>query len=476
MKNKRVLNAVILFIIFIGLILYNFYDKKNVEKAEKAKSEKGRIFSVKKENIKKVTIKLEAETIVLSKKEENKWFMEKPFYVPAEEEHISSIVSTLEEIRADRTLGSDPSNAKMYGFEKPEVFVTFQTDDNTTQGLVFGMMAPTKTTFYVKRADRPDILVTPSYNETPFKKSAAEFRDKSVISVDKEKLESIQIKWEQNDIILEKIKKDEWEIAKPIKEKADLVKINEIIDALNSSKITEFIDQPKALSTYSLDSPTSGTFVTLLIEGADKEKISKTELHIGRNDLAKNGYYAKLDTAKNVFIVPSDLIDKLHSSLNDYRSKNLFGFDEKKVSKIDVAFEDKNYSMSKSGNKWMWTAGAELRKVELIDTAVEDYIKRLRNSRFGLIAEEDPQDVSQYEFQYEFNKPSYHVKVFDDKNEIMAELVLGKREERDTAVGYYGKSSLFKWIVVVPEYEYEGLKIDSELFVKKGGLAEETVK
>jgi hypothetical protein len=161
-------------------------------------------------------------------------------------------------------------------------------------------------------------LVSNSLDAT-LDKSTFDFRDKTALKIEQDKVNSIELASSAQTIRLEKTG-DDWKLVKPIQAPADFVTVNGLLGQLQSAQMTALKDRPedlKDLKQYGLAKPE----VVATVGMGD----SAVKLELG--SAAEQGSVWVRDPSKPaVFSVSSSLADELRKKPQDLRRKEIFDF------------------------------------------------------------------------------------------------------------------------------------------------------
>ncbi|MCX7647580.1 MAG: DUF4340 domain-containing protein [Elusimicrobiales bacterium] len=171
--------------------------------------------------------------------------------------------------------------------------------------------------------------------------SNAFFSDK----INTKKINQIHIKNKDNEIFLEKTK-DLWFLKTPYDYRADNREIENILDKLSNSKLFGPLTDKKEIYDRFEIYPDSATIITLK---GDKEISFIT----GKATMDYQGTFIKFTNSKEIFeargIFPFDFKKKYE----DFIYSKIMESDEKETNQILINYSGKEYSDSKSQEKWV---------------------------------------------------------------------------------------------------------------------------
>src|SRR5689334_7429780 len=131
MQSKGLLIAVALLAVLGGLVFWS--NKQEAAKASKGSTDTTKIFSIPEDQFQEIDIKKvsgEKETLV---RENGKWRMTEPKPLPADQDAVSSMVSSLGSLNADKVIEDEADDLKPYGLADPTLTITVKKKDGKTE-------------------------------------------------------------------------------------------------------------------------------------------------------------------------------------------------------------------------------------------------------------------------------------------------------------------------------------------------------
>jgi|HubBroStandDraft_1064217.scaffolds.fasta_scaffold73920_2 hypothetical protein len=366
MKMNSLLVAAIVLAALSG-VLYWSNHRKPVENAVKVSADTPpKILTLAQDDITKVDIrKKSGDEVVLAKNDAGKWQITEPKPFRADQNEVSSMLSTLSSLTSERLIEEKAGNLSDYGLAQPASELTVTEKDNKTQKLLLGDDTPAKNGVYVSLAGDPRVFTLANYAKTSLEKSAKDLRDKRLLIFEQDKLSRVELAAKKQDIEFGR-NKDQWQIVKPKPFRADDSKVEDLIRKLGDAKMDSNVsddDQKKAAAAFN-----SGTAVaTARVTDASGTE----ELQVRKN---KNDYYAKSSAVEGVFKVGSDLGTALDKTVDDFRNKKLFDLGFTNPDKIELHDGPKAYFLTKGGSDWFSVDG---KKVDAI--GAESFVEKVRD-------------------------------------------------------------------------------------------------
>ena len=361
MKPTGLLIAVALLAVLGGAIWYS-NKKQAAAPAKSATDTTTKLLTIPDDQFQEIRIKKLTGEVQDLKRQDGKWRILEPKQLPADQDAVTSMVTTLGSLSADKTIEDNSTDLKAYGLDTPTLEVTVTKKDGKTAGVLVGDSTPTNSGAYAKLPDSPRVYQIATYVKTGLDKTVNDLRDKRLLTFDSDKLTRVQLQTKGPAIEFGKNAQNEWQILKPRPLRADSTQVDALIGKLKDAKMDPTVsdeDARKAAAAFA-----SGAKIAVATV-SDSSGDQTLEL---RQDKDKN-YYAKSSVVEGVFKLTSDIGDALNKSLDDFRNKKLFDFGFSDPSKLEV----KGAVYTKSGDKWM--SGAKT----LDNSTVQSLIDKLRD-------------------------------------------------------------------------------------------------
>jgi len=366
MKMNSLLVAAIVLAALSG-VLYWSNHRKPAEPAVKISADAStKILTLSQADIAKVEIKKKSgDDVTLAKNGAGKWQIMGAKPLLADQNEVSSMLSTLSSLSSERLIEEKAGNLADYGLAQPAVEVDVTEKDNKMQKLLIGDNTPAGNAACVALAGDPRVFTLANFSKTSLDKSAKDLRDKRLLLFEQDKLSRVELTAKKVDIEFGR-NKDQWQIVKPKPFRADDSKVEELIRKLGEAKMdlsASDEDQKKAAVAFS-----SGTAVaTAKVTDASGTE----ELQVRKN---KEDYYAKSSAVEGVYKVGSDLGTALDKSVDDFLNKKLFDLGFTDPDKIELHDGAKAYFLTKGGSDWF---SADGKKVDAI--GAEGFVEKVRN-------------------------------------------------------------------------------------------------
>jgi hypothetical protein len=174
--NSNEMNSLLVAAIVLAAlsgVLYWSNHKKTAASDVKVSSETPpKILTLSQADITKVEIKQKSGAdFSLAKNDGGKWEIQTPKPLRADQNEVSSMLSTLSSLNSERLIDEKAGNLAEYGLAQPAIEVHVTDKDNKSQKLLIGDSTPTGNAAYVALAAIPRVFTLASYNKTSLTKA-----------------------------------------------------------------------------------------------------------------------------------------------------------------------------------------------------------------------------------------------------------------------------------------------------------------
>ncbi len=340
MKYKGLLAAVVVLAALGGAVYWSEKTKDTAEKKPDTAAPP-KILTIPEAQFKEIKIVKNGAELVMLSKIGSQWEIVQPVSLHADQDSVSSVVTALASLSADRLIDEKPANLNTFGLSTPSEEITVGLTNNQNKVLQLGDDSPTGGT-YAKLAGDPRVFTIASYAKTNIDKSPKDLRDKRLLTFNSDKLTRLNLAAKGLRIEFGKNNQNEWQILKPRPSRVDGSQIDELIRKLKDAKMDTSVsdaDGQKAQAAFASGTRVGTAAVT------DASGTQTLEVH---KDKEKN-FYAKSSVVAGVYKIANDLGDGLDKSLDDFRNKKLFDFGFNDPGKLRIG----TATYLKSGDKWM---------------------------------------------------------------------------------------------------------------------------
>ena len=361
MKPKGLLIAVVLLAVLAGAIWYS-NKKQAATPVKSATDTTTKLLTIPDDQFQEIRIKKLTGEVQDLKRVDGKWRILEPTPLPADQDAVTSMVTSLGALTADKTIEENATDLKAYGLDTPTLEITVTKKDGKTAGVLIGDATPTSSGAYAKLPESARVYTVATFVKSGLDKTVNDLRDKRLLTFDTDKLTRVVLQAKGPAVEFGKNGQSEWQILKPRPLRADSSGLDTLIGKLKDAKMDPAISDEEAKKAAAAFASAAKVAEVTFSDSAGDQTF---EL---RKDKDKN-YYAKSSVVEGVFKMSTDLGDALDKGLDDFRNKKLFDFGFSDPSKVEL----KGAVYVKSGDKWM--SGAKT----MDNSSVQSLIDKLRD-------------------------------------------------------------------------------------------------
>ncbi|HIE09432.1 MAG TPA: DUF4340 domain-containing protein, partial [Armatimonadetes bacterium] len=240
------------------VIEYSYKAGRIVKETREERKELGELLGVEKGEVTKFEIRWpkEGKSLVCERHPKRGWRIVRPINAPADKEEVEKILDDLTGHTVERIVDESPKDLGVYGLKEPRLEVSIWAGGRRWT-LLFGDKNPDGTDVYTKQEAEPAVFLVGSYFvEDLEKKKASDLREKRLIAFAKERVWRVDLIYPEGHFQIRRKGKEEWELVKPIKAKADEFEVDTILSDLKDLKAEEFVEKPsKDPKEYGFDAP-----------------------------------------------------------------------------------------------------------------------------------------------------------------------------------------------------------------------------
>jgi hypothetical protein len=365
MKPQGLLVAVALLAVLGGVVWWS--NKKQASAtSSKTDTTTTKLLTIPDDQFQGIRIKKVTGEVEDLQREGGKWRMTQPKPLAADQDAVSSIVSNLSALNADKVIEEKAGDLKPYGLTDPTLTIDIKRKDGKTEQLLVGDDTPTGSGAYAKLANDPRVVTIASFVKTSLDKKPEDLRDKRLLTFDQDKLTRVELQAKGAPVEFGKDAQGEWQILKPKPLRADSSAVNALVDKLRDAKmdLTGSEDAAKKFAA-------SPKVAAATVSDAGGPQVLEV-----RKDKDKN-YFAKSSAVEGIYKIPADVGDALDKGLDDFRNKKVFDFGFSDPSKVEV----QGAVYTKTGDKWMSNGKA------MDNSSVQTLIDKLRDLAAAKFAE-----------------------------------------------------------------------------------------
>jgi hypothetical protein len=364
MKIRGLLIAAIVLAALSGALYWSNHHAPSEDASKASANTPPKILTLKEGDISQVEIRKKGGEEVALAKDASKWRITAPKPLAADQDAVSSLVSTLSSLNSERLVEDKAIDLNPYGLTQPALEIDFVAKDNKPQKLLLGDATPAGSAVFARLEGDPRVFTVATYTKASLDKSSSDLRDKRLLTSDFDKVSQVEVTSKKQDLAFAR-NKQEWQILKPRPLRADNFTVEDFVRKFHDAKMETSAtdaDARKAASAFASGSPVATVKVT--------DSSGTQELQVRKN---KDDYYAKSSAVDGVYKVAGDLGRGLDKNVDDFRNKKLFDFGFDEPGKIELHDGAKVHFFTKDGEDW-WADGKRMDA-----SGVQSLIDRLRS-------------------------------------------------------------------------------------------------
>jgi hypothetical protein len=384
---RRMTSTVLLIVVLAGLGAYIYFvDSKRPGgvpgPAGTIVESKEKVFpGVESDKIEEVKLTAEKDTTTL-RKQEGTWKIVEPTALEADQNEPSGITSGITGLEYGRIVEENAADLATYGLTEPRFKVSFKAAGGAGGEIHLGERTATGTDVYAAKAGEKRVFLVPSFNETTFNKKTFDLRDKKVLNVKRDDIDSVEVTGAV-DVALAR-KGTEWTVTRPLQARGDYSTVEGLLTRVTGANMTKLVEQgsggslaPDVLAKYGLDKPQ----LTVTVGGGG----SKAAMAIGKEE--EGSLYARDLSRPLIFTIDPATLTDLKKPADDYRNKNLFEFRSFNLARLRVVRGSDTHEFVKvpakaagESDKWQRTTNGGA-AVDVDMTKWDDFVNKLTNLR-----------------------------------------------------------------------------------------------
>lgn len=315
---------ILLLVVLIGLGAYLYFVESKREPGDATRKDK--VFSVQADTIDEITVKSESGEQTTLKKSGNDWQIAAPVAAQPDSAEVSGLTSNLASLEISRVIDENPGDLAEYGLAQPRIEVGFKSGGKEHR-LQIGRKTPPGTDLYAKLSDERRVFLIPSYVESTFNKKTFDLRDKTVLKLERDKIDRLTIVTPARTLEFAK-DNNEWRMTAPLAARADFTSVDGLVSRLHTLQMKALVaPQAANLAEYGLDKPR----VTIRLGSGS----SQAALLIGKES-GEGVHFAKDQSRPAVFSIEKSVAEDAGKEPGEYRQKDLFDARSFNATRIEV--------------------------------------------------------------------------------------------------------------------------------------------
>ncbi len=231
----------LIFIVVLSIIVYfNNREEKFTEKDSLKTSFIG-LDSLK---IDRLELKSTDDKQVVLVKDAGKWFISEPIRYPANQSIVEDMLRKISNFEIENIISKNPSTDTTFGVDSVSGFsVSIFENGKSANRVIIGKVSESWSHTYVKESGREETFLLRGNVGYIFKRSLRDWRDKSILKIDKEMVKTIHIQY-RDSINLEFKKNDTLWMVQTAQQRARAKNADmaQLLSSLNNFMAADFVD------------------------------------------------------------------------------------------------------------------------------------------------------------------------------------------------------------------------------------------
>lgn len=416
-------NLILLIILSLFAAFYYLFEIKLAKRKTEKMERERLIFQVRKDKITEVQV-IGSKEKVVCQKINGKWIITTPpLNVEAGKYEIDAVLDSVSTYKYKEIIDEQPADLKKYGLDKPkfEISVKAKNEPKIITVLV-GEYNPAKNNIYVKRADKPAVLLT----EQMFlglERKAFDFRDLNMLIFNFEDINKLMWEVKGKRIISEK-KKEQWWFTAPNQVKANNEKLKILATQIRIQKIQEFVSenvQPQEkskLAVYGLDNPQATISVWF-----EKKPADNFTVYLGKTK--EKRIYARKEGDTKIVFLPIETLTILPDTTTELEERQITIFEVGEINRIKANYKGMEMYFEERLREWEFIKP----KLNLGFTTkiniIMKMLHKIKNLKFKEIAEISAS--KQLMDKYNLNNPMFQYTLWE-KNKKLDAVIISEKE------------------------------------------------
>ncbi len=376
-------------------------------------------FSFEADAVTSITIEKDDGSPIHVQREGESWKIVSPLEAPADADAVESLVSDVVGLEIEEVIAEEPGDLAAFGLGEPRLSVQVTLKGTASPVRVsLGEKAPDGSIVYGRISGAARIVALPTSFETALDKKPFDLRDRDVLHVDRDDIQTIRIEGPEGGYAIARRGEQDWAFTDPLETQAARWSISTLLSSLEGLEMDAVAAEPAGdLDPFGLDTPARRIEVGL------KDGHTRT-LEIG-SKTADGKYHAREVSRDLVAVIPAGLVDELAKGMAELREKRIADIATYEVDLLVAELSDQTRRYERSDGedserKWRRT---EPDAADVERTKVDDVLFDL-----GGIDVEEFIDAPDADANYGFDVPAAVISLHQEEKGDL-KLVIGKTDD-----------------------------------------------
>ena len=375
----------VLFAIAVALAAFvYFYEIKGEQARVEAKAAENRLFpDVEQAEITSISLRVSDAPEIQLERRDGRWRIVAPIDFAADTFAADGIASALTQLMSESVI-EDTQPLDAYGFRTDGPEVRFAVGD-LEKTLRIGSATPVGSNSYALVGGDDRVYTVASYQFSPFKKEAEEFRDKRILDFDPAAVRRAAISWPGAEVVIER-SVEGWQMLAPTQALADAEAVDSLLMSLSLLRASGFVDDPGSDEEAGFVPPQFAVEIELSREAGDSDP-EIARVAVGGVDESGSQRFVR-GAAESLYLISQESLDGFPRRVVEYRDRQLAEFAAEEARRIELGFHTaggETVAVSANLEDGGWVSSADPVQSDRLDALV-DALSDLR--AHDIIAEE----------------------------------------------------------------------------------------
>jgi hypothetical protein len=377
-------NLIVLALVVLALGAYIYFNERHQPTTEERRQKADTLFpDLDRNEVAGLEIHNTHGTFRIVKRGEQ-WRLVEPIDFPADAPAVSSLLGSLEGLKAERTLAEGEVDPAAYGLDAPSITVTLSTADGSTASLAVGDETALGSNRAVRRNGERSVILVGGWFIRDLDKALDQWRARDLVELGADEVAALTVLAGADRIqLVRQGESEDWHLIEPLDDVADRDHARNLIADLDALRIEEFLDSPPPAAELGLEPPayritivrSSGGDPISLDFGASRERDGRTQIACRRN-------------AADLFWVDDRAAIRLAKAPVLWRSRMVAPFDTWDAERLTISAGGRNVTLERKDGMWVAPGGGEVEHGAVQDRLAT--LAALEAVDFDLVEPADP--------------------------------------------------------------------------------------
>ena len=300
--------TIVLLVAVLGLGAYIWLVERKAETSERREEQARYALNVEAAKVTRFSVLTDTLQIT-AEKESRQWMLTQPSRTRADVGAVERLLEELERLPKGEVIGEEERKRlgltlADYGLDRPRVRIAIG-QPGSEQVILVGRDARLGRSLYIKEESRPEVVSTTTNLLGAVPASVTDIRDRRLFQGFPSDVTRVSIRRTAGILELARDAQGGWRIQKPVEGRAAEAAVQDLLDGLFETRISEFVaESVAAASLYGLDEPAAQISLTTR-NGEQVLRLGRVVAH------APDQTYASLEGTEEVFSVPTNIVAAL---------------------------------------------------------------------------------------------------------------------------------------------------------------------